>query len=178
MSQNRVLPLPEPPTTSTFLFLAFAGFFGRLPIISRSVRVRITLFANTGSSNGSMSFCVPQRAEPYSMPWRYFLAFLPFRYTASRKPAPQHTPISKSIGCRLGIGLEKAAPRAERKPRSFSDMSAPSAILHASPRLVHTRPAMKYGRFRSSCFFVLLLIDHAPDFCGEPYPEELQQPAL
>ena len=32
----------------------------------------------------------------------------------------------------------------ERKPRSFSDMSAPSAIHHASPRLVHTRP-------RSSC---------------------------
>ena len=49
-------------------------------------------------------------------------------------------------------------------------------LLYTS--LVHTRPAMKYGRFRSSCFFVLLLIDHAPDFCGEPYPEELQQPAL
>ena len=36
------------------------------------------------------------------MPWRYFLAFLPFRYTASRKPAPQHKPTSKSSGCRLG----------------------------------------------------------------------------
>ncbi|MEI3077256.1 MAG: hypothetical protein V8T17_08700, partial [Oscillospiraceae bacterium] len=80
----------------------------------------------------------------------------------------------------LGIGLEKAAPRAERKPRSFSDMSAPSAILHASPRLVHTEPAMESGRFRSSCFFFVFITSqfHAPDFCGEPYPEELQQPAL
>ena len=39
MSQNRVLPLPEPPTTSTFLFRAFLGSGGRLLIINRSVLV-------------------------------------------------------------------------------------------------------------------------------------------
>ena len=32
-----------------------------------------------GAMNGSMSLGVPHRAEPYSMPWRYFLAFLPRR---------------------------------------------------------------------------------------------------
>ena len=30
-----------------------------------------------GMEYGSMSLGVPHRAEPYSMPWRYFLAFLP-----------------------------------------------------------------------------------------------------
>ena len=37
-------------------------------------------------SNGQM---------PYSTLWRYFLAFLHFRYTASRRPAPQHRPTSQ-----------------------------------------------------------------------------------
>ena len=32
-----------------------------------------------GAMYGSMSLTLPQRAEPYSLPWRYFLAFLPFR---------------------------------------------------------------------------------------------------
>lgn len=39
-----------------------------------------------------------QRAEPYSTLWRYFFAFLLRRYTASRKPAPQTIPMSKSSG--------------------------------------------------------------------------------
>ena len=55
------------------------GSGGRLDIISRSVLVRIMLSANLGAMNGSMSLGVPHRAEPYSMPWRYFLAFLPRR---------------------------------------------------------------------------------------------------
>ena len=63
----------------TFLFRALAGFFGRLLIISRSVFVRITLSSNFGAINGSISFAVPQRAEPYSTLCRYFFAFLPFR---------------------------------------------------------------------------------------------------
>ena len=72
-----LLPLPEPPTTSTFLFRAFLGSGGRLDIISRSVLVRMMLSANLGAMNGSISLAVPHRAEPYSMPWRYFLAFFP-----------------------------------------------------------------------------------------------------
>ena len=72
-------PLPEPPTTSTFLFRAFLGSGGRLDIISRSVLVRMMLSANLGAMNGSISLAVPHRAEPYSTPWRYFLAFLPRR---------------------------------------------------------------------------------------------------
>ena len=43
------------------------------------------------------------------MPCRYFLAFLPFRYTASRIPAPQHmTDYSKitALYSRLSVGDE------------------------------------------------------------------------
>lgn len=35
------------------------------------------LFSNTGSVYGFMSSAPPQRAEPYSVPRRYFFAFLP-----------------------------------------------------------------------------------------------------
>lgn len=54
--------------TITFLFLAYFGSFGRLFMVSRSVCVRITLFSNTGSTNGSISFAVPHLADPYSTP--------------------------------------------------------------------------------------------------------------
>lgn len=77
LSQKRVLPEPEPPIISTFLFLAYLGFLGRLLIIRLSVCVRMMLFSNTGSTKGLMSSAVPQRAEPYSTSFRYFLAFLP-----------------------------------------------------------------------------------------------------
>ena len=50
LMKNLVLPLPEPPTTSTFLFRAVLGSLGRLDIMSRSVRVRMTLFSNFGST--------------------------------------------------------------------------------------------------------------------------------
>ena len=73
------MPEPLPPTISTFLFLAFAGFFGRLLMVSPSVLVRIMLFSGFSSMNGSMSLCVPHLAEPYSVLCRYFLAFFPFR---------------------------------------------------------------------------------------------------
>ena len=39
-----VLPEPEPPITSTFLFLAVLGSLGRLFMVRLSVFVRITLF--------------------------------------------------------------------------------------------------------------------------------------
>ena len=65
--KNLVLPLPEPPTTSTFLFRALRGSFGRLLMVRLSVFVRITLFHGSGSINGAISECVPQRAEPYKV---------------------------------------------------------------------------------------------------------------
>ena len=49
LSQNLVLPEPEPPITSTFLFLAVFGSLGRLFMVRLSVFVRMTLFWNTGS---------------------------------------------------------------------------------------------------------------------------------
>ena len=81
--KNRVLPEPDPPTTRTFLFLAYFGIFGLLLMVILSDCDRITLFANTGSSNGSISACLPHLAEPYSSLCRNFLAFFPFRYTAN-----------------------------------------------------------------------------------------------
>ena len=79
MIQNLVLPLPEPPTISTFLFRAVLGSLGRLDIVRRSVWVRMMLSSNFGATYGSISLVLPHRAEPYSLPWRYFLAFLPLR---------------------------------------------------------------------------------------------------
>ena len=77
--QNLVLPEPEPPTIKTFLLRAFFGLAGRFDSIRRSVFVRIILSSNFGATNGSISLAVPQRADPYSILWRYFLAFFPFR---------------------------------------------------------------------------------------------------
>ena len=138
--KNLVLPLPEPPTTSTFLFRAFLGSGGRLDIIRRSVLVRMILSSNFGAINGSISLGPPHRAEPYSMPWRYFLAFLPFRYTASRIPAPQHRPMNKSNRCRLGSGFANAAGSVPISDTILSPSSLPAASRHASPRLVATSP--------------------------------------
>ena len=39
LQKNLVLPLPEPPITRMFLFLAYFGCFGRLAIVIRSVCV-------------------------------------------------------------------------------------------------------------------------------------------
>ena len=108
--KNLVLPLPEPPITRTFLFLAIFEFFGLLFIVSRSVCVSSTLFSNTGSINGAISSCVPQRAEPYSSFLRNFFAFLPFTYTLIRKITASAIPINRSVGLKLGKKDEKALP--------------------------------------------------------------------
>ena len=60
--KNLVLPEPEPPTTSTFLLLAWAGFFGLPDIISPSVCVRIMLFSGFGSIKGAISVLPPHEA--------------------------------------------------------------------------------------------------------------------
>ena len=61
-TKNRVLPLPEPPITRIFLFLAYFGCFGRLFMVSRSVCVKGILFSNTGSVYGFMSSAPPHEA--------------------------------------------------------------------------------------------------------------------
>ena len=140
--KNLVLPEPEPPTTSTFLLRAYLGSGGLPFMVIRSVWDKITLFENSLSIKGSISSCVPHLADPYSMLCLYFLAFLPFRYTANLSAPPTASPTNKSIGWRLGIGLEKAAPKAPPStiPCNFSDMLVPSAIRHASPKFVATAP--------------------------------------
>ena len=85
-------------TINTFLFLACAGFLGRFPIINLSVLVRMTLFPNTGSINGSISLNSPQHAEPCSTLCRYFLEFMLRTYTIVRNINPQHNPIMISNG--------------------------------------------------------------------------------
>ena len=78
MQKNLVFPLPEPPMTRIFLFLAYFGCFGRLDMVIRSVCVMGMLLKKSLSMYGAISAGVPQRALPYSMPWRYFFAFFPF----------------------------------------------------------------------------------------------------
>ena len=46
---------------------SFFGFIGRSDLKLKFMKICL-LYTS-----------VPQRAEPYSIPWRYFLAFLPFR---------------------------------------------------------------------------------------------------
>ena len=74
MSQNRVLPEPDEPTTQALRLRALAGFLGRVFMVSSSVPVRMTLFSNLGSVNGSISLGPPQRALPYSSSRRNFFA--------------------------------------------------------------------------------------------------------
>ena len=168
LMKNLVLPLPEPPTMSTFLFRAVFGSFGRLFIVRRSVCVRMMLFLNTGSMYGRISSAVPQRAAPYSYPWRYFLAFLPRRYTASLRSRPQAKPTSKSSAWKLGSGLPNAAGMAPNRLSIFSEASEPEAVRHASPRFVQTRPISTYGRFVSTSF--LTFIAQAPSFSPSVRP--------
>jgi len=54
--KNLVFPLPEPPTTSIFLFLAYLGFLGLPFMVSLSVSVKSMLFSNFSSTYGSISF--------------------------------------------------------------------------------------------------------------------------
>ena len=55
-------PLPDPPTTSTFLLRANLGFFGLEFIVNRSVLVNKILLSNLSSKYGSMSFGPPHEA--------------------------------------------------------------------------------------------------------------------
>ena len=61
-------------------------------------------------------------------------------YTASRIPAPQHRPMNKSNGCRLGSGFENTAGSVSISDTILSPSSLPTASRHASPRLVATSP--------------------------------------
>ena len=55
------------------------------------------------------------------MPCLYFLAFLLFRYTASRRPPQQHRPTSRSSGCRLGHQLASATGSVEKNESIFAE---------------------------------------------------------
>ena len=62
LTKNLVLPLPLPPMTKIFLFRAIFGSFGRLLIVSRSVRVSGIFRSGTGSIYGAISAAVPHEA--------------------------------------------------------------------------------------------------------------------
>ena len=136
------------------------------------------LSANLGDMNGSMSLALPHRAEPYSMPCLYFFAFLLRKYTASRSPAPQEKPISKSSGCRLGRGFANATGKVPIIAMILSPNSFPSASRHTSPRFVATSPSRIYGRYSASSFVSFFVVTvHAPVPCGAPCREVLLRPA-
>ena len=62
LTKNRVLPLPEPPMTRIFLFLAYFGCFGRLVMVRLSVRVSGMFQSGTGSMYGRISSALPHEA--------------------------------------------------------------------------------------------------------------------
>ena len=126
-TKHLVLPLPEPPMTSTFLFRAVLGSLGRLFMVRRSVWVRRMLLSNTGSIYGAISLGPPHRALPYSTPLRYFLAFLLFTYTIRRNATAPATPTARSNRRKLGETLSKAKEKPSARCKNFSDKSAPAA---------------------------------------------------
>ena len=63
--------------------------------------------------------------------------------TASRIPAPQHRPMNKSNGCRLGSGFANATGMVPIMDMILSPSSLPSASRHASPKLVATSPSRR-----------------------------------
>ena len=132
LMKKRVLPLPEPPMTSTFLFRAFLGFAGRLLMVRRSVWVRMMLFHGSGSTNGAMSLGFPQRAAPYSSPCRYFLAFLRFACTSRHSAHPHRNPISRSRGTKPDSPFRNAIATPSRRCRNFAEKSVPADSRHAS----------------------------------------------
>ena len=89
---------------------------------------------------------------------------------ASRRPPQQHRPTSRSSGCRLGHQLASATGSVEKNESIFAEASAPTAIRHASPKLVEKSPIRIYGRFSKmsflmfSCFFIV----PAPSACSGP----------
>ena len=137
-TKKRVLPLPLPPMTRIFLFLAYFGELGLPDIISLSDAVKMILFSNTGSIYGSISFAFPHLALPYSTPCLNFLAFFALKYTIRRKPTPHATPKSRSIGLKLGKGLAKASPSLEAVSISLGKRS-PSTCLN-----IHADLSQKY----------------------------------
>ncbi|CCL09965.1 hypothetical protein BN191_380015 [Clostridioides difficile T61] len=78
---------------------------------------------------------MPQRAEPYSMPFRYFFAFLPLKYTISRIRTAPTIPISKSAGKKLGSGFAKAAEKPSARESTLPERSAPGESRTACPTL-------------------------------------------
>ena len=70
------------------------------------------------------------------------MAFLLRTYTTSRNAAPMASPMHRSKGWKLGMGFPHAVPIEVKKPRSFVEMSVPSAIRHASPILEQNSPMM------------------------------------
>ena len=75
--KNLVFPLPEPPTTSIFLFLAYLGFLGLPFMVSLSVSVKRMLFSNFSSTYGSISFEFP-RESFCQVPFLFMDDFLKF----------------------------------------------------------------------------------------------------
>lgn len=62
MQKNLVFPLPLPPITRIFLFLAYFGCFGRLDMVIRSVIVMGMLLKKSLSMYGAISAGVPHEA--------------------------------------------------------------------------------------------------------------------
>ena len=91
-TKKRVFPDPDPPITRIFLFLANFGFFGLLSIVMDSVAVNGIFIQGLSDIYGLISSLSPHLAEPYSTPFRSFLASCCFchinSFAATAVPAP------------------------------------------------------------------------------------------
>ncbi len=101
-----------------------------------------------------MSLAVPHLAEPYSTPCLNFLALLALKYTTSRKATPHPAPISRSLGWRLGNGLENKLSSPSMTAIIFAEASCPGDVRHRYATLSQKYPTRIYGRFISTSFFV------------------------
>ena len=71
-TKKRVLPVPEPPMTTTFLLREYFGSRTNSSMLTPSVCERMMFWSGSGFMNGLMSAFFPQRELPYSSPGRRY----------------------------------------------------------------------------------------------------------
>ena len=144
LSQNRFLPLPEPPTTSTFLFRAFLGSGGRLLIIRRSVLVRMMLSANLGAMDGSMSLAVPHEAFCQVLFELLTQIIVKVRKCKSAK-------VCVLVATRVSFGIQQVKLGETTKLHRPGFTGAVQFFLHASARLSSAKGSQKGSSVTDEC---------------------------
>jgi len=104
------------------------------------------LLSGFGSINGRMSFLLPQRAEPYSISLRHFLAFLLLCHTIAYIMAAPISPTRRSFRFSDGIGRESEIFRFDMPSINFRKTSFSFDSLYDSPHLLKNQNMSAYGK--------------------------------